>query len=454
MQAASLIVSISLAALLTGCPSKTPEKAPEKQTAAAPIETPKPVPPQTPVTTPQAATPSIGNINQDPADISALAAPPPLKTAPVAPNETVKSLIDKLAKNPKDTQVRIQLASLQDLRGDTSAAEDTLRYALQNGQKTPEIYHALGMIYLRASASGQGDRQALLKGAVEEFKYEVKLNPKSFDGHLNLGRAYTELEMAAPALKAYETALKLDPSVPDVYMGLAFLNNSSERYPYAVKYLDEYIKRSPNKGPGYALLSRMRLNMREYAKAIEAGKLATQTMPESGSSWYILGQAYSYQPAKQDWNAAVDAYQRVIKLVPNWANAYYELGKALEKVGRKEEAVLQYRAAVRFAPTKGRFLYQLGHLLVDLKQTEEGKRIVAESQKYIKLNAEEEIWTTKMATNPKDPENYYQLGLLFIQYQDYPKAKQCLEAVLSVNPKYKDAHAQWTKIAPLAGGSK
>ncbi len=391
---------------------------------------------------------------EDPTKSAYSVADIPLTNQPLLANETISSLQAKLAKAPKDTQLRIQVVRLLDLQGDHGAAEDLLRTALQQGQKQPEIYHALGMLYLRMSASGQGNRQELLKGAVEEFKLELKLNPKSFEGHLNLGRAYTELEQALPSLKEFETALKLNPKAPDVYMGLAFLNNSSERYPYAVKYLDEYIKLSPNKGPGYALLSRMHLNMRQYAKAVEAGKLAVQTMPGSGSSWYILGQAYSYQPTKQDWSAAVDAYQRVVKIVPNWGNAYFELGRALDKLSRKDEAVAQYRSAVHYSPIVGRYQYQLGRALTDVGRTEEGKQVIAASQKYIKLNSEEEIWTTKIATNPKDPENYYQLGLVFMQYPDYSKAKQCLEAVLSANPNYKDARAQWSKIPSLAGTTK
>lgn len=461
LQNTTAVATCLIGILWVGCSSKNAEKPAVKQEATVPALTNTPpinvntTPPTTTATNtiPSVATPD-SMMNQDPSNPAFSVSSPAITTTPIAPNESVKSLQDKLVKNPKDTNLRIQLAALIDMQGDTGFAEDVLRVALQQGQKVPEIYHALGMLYLRSSNSGKGGRQELLKGAVEEFKYELKLDPKSFEGHLNMGRAYTELGNASLALQAYETAVKIKPEVADTYLGLAYLNNSSERYPYGVKYLQEFIKRASQKGPGYVLLSRLYLNMREYSKAIEAGKLATQTMPSSGSSWYILGQAYSYQPTKQDWVSAVDAYQHVIKLIPTWANAYFELGRSLEKLNKREEAVTQYRSAIRYEPIKGRYQYQLGHLLMTMGQVEEGKKIVTESQKFIKLNAQEEIWTTKIATNPKDPENYYQLGLVFIQYGDYSKAKQCLEAVLSANPKYKDARAQWTKIQSLAGTTK
>lgn len=440
----ALLGSALLVGLATGCRPKS--EAPAASTPAPPA----PVTPNTANAAPANANQSTSAL-EDPSKSVYSVGDIPLTKRPPSKTETVESLQVKLAKNPKDVQIRIQIVQLLDLRGDHGAAEDLLNAALQQGLRDPELYHALGMLYLRLSASQQADRQTLLKGAVEEFKLELKANPKSFEGHLNLGRAYMELEQALPSLNEFEAALKLNPNDPDVYLGMAFLNNSSARYPYAVKYLEEYIKRAQNKGPGYALLSRILLNMREYAKAVEAGKQAVQIMPNSASSWYILGQSYFYQPANQDWKAAADAYQHVIKFVPNWANAYFELGKALERLGRKDEAIANYKTAIQYAPFKGKYQFQLGKALTDMGKSDEGKQVTFASQKYIKLNGEEDIWTTKIATNPKEPENYYQLGLVYMQYPDYAKAKQCLEAVLSVNPKYKDARAQWSKIPAVQG---
>src|SRR5437870_4351706 len=63
--------------------------------------------------------------------------------------DETKRLRDPLRQNPADVTARIQLAVTLDNSGEASEAEDVLRAALQRGQKTAEVYHALGMLYLR-----------------------------------------------------------------------------------------------------------------------------------------------------------------------------------------------------------------------------------------------------------------------------------------------------------------
>jgi cytochrome c-type biogenesis protein CcmH/NrfG len=295
-------------------------------------------------------------------------------------------------------------------------------------------------------------RNGIYAGAVESFKYEVRLNPKSFAGHLNLGQAYSYSNKPQEALKAFETARKLDPTVADTYLGLAFLNNTSERYPFAVQYLREYIQRSKQPGPGYAMLSRVYLNQREFDKAVEAGRKAVEAMPDSGSSWYNLGQAYSYRPGDTYLKEAAAAFEKANQLVPNWGGAHFELGRIYERMGRKDEALAQYREATRSAPTIGKFRYQLGRLLIQLGQTEEGRRTVAEAEETLRLNQREEQLVNKIAAFPKESRYLYELGQVYKELGETQKALSSFQAALDLQPnnaQYRAAMQEMRSRLPL-----
>lgn len=393
-------------------------------------------------------------------DQSRLPTPPAHKTAQPAPPsppqsaagtlsptsvEEIARLREQLNRNPQDLSTRLRLAVALDSRGEASEAEDVLRFALQRGQKKPEVYHALGMLYLR---------NRIYHGAVEAFLAEIQLAPKNFRAHLNLAQTYYQLEMPEESLREFEIARKLDPSVPDTYLGLAFLNNTNERYPYAVRYLQDFIQRSPQPGPGYALLSRVYLNMREYDKAVEAGRKATQAMPDSASSWYNLGQAYSYQPGNKNLTEAAAAFERATQLLANYGGAHFELGRVYERMGRTADAIAQYREAVRCFPNQGKYRYQLGRLLKQQGQIEEGQREIERSERLIRLNQREMQLTNKIKASPADPRPHYELGLVYQALGELAKAKAAFEAALQRNPNYAEARARWAEVRQAAASAR
>ena len=74
---------------------------------------------------------------------------------------------------------------------------------------------------------------------------------------------------------------------------------------------------------------------------------------------------------KNDLNKAVQAYQVAIELNPDFYLAYYNLGEALEKIGRLREAVEAYKHAVRLQPQDVWSRLSLGRLLMQLGRVEE-----------------------------------------------------------------------------------
>ncbi len=365
---------------------------------------------------------------------------PPKRTS----SDVIQKLRDKLKQNPGDLKSRIQLAASLDSVGEASEAEDVLRAALQRNQKTPEVFHALGTVYLR---------NAVYSGAADAFLIETKLKPKSFDAHFRLGTAYAYLQKTEEARREFEIAQKLDPTVTEVYIGLAFLNNGQDRFPYAVKYLNEYIKRSPQPGTGYGLLSRVYLNMRSFDKAMEAGKIAVKHMPDNPYIWYNLGQAYLYQPKNTHVKEAVDALQRAVGFSPNWSNANFELGRAFARLGKNADAISAYREAVRTEPSNGRFQYQLGQLLVKSGQVEEGNKILATASRLIRLNHQERNLLDQVTARPRDTKRLFELSRVYTQLGDNARASSILQTIMKIDPQDPRARAELRELRANASAS-
>jgi len=53
---------------------------------------------------------------------------------------------------------------------------------------------------------------------------------------------------------------------------------------------------------------------------------------------------------KGDGAAAISSFRHALQIAPQWAEAHYQLGRALLQAGRREEAMEEFRAAVKYDP--------------------------------------------------------------------------------------------------------
>jgi Flp pilus assembly protein TadD len=143
--------------------------------------------------------------------------------------------------------------------------------------------------------------------AVAPMRRSLKLNPNQAPGWHALGVTYIQLKKNADAVGAISKAIKLNPNQPTYY------NNLAVAYAQMARWQDAYNALNDEK---------------DLAEKLDAPLV-----------WYNLGNGYA---RLEQAAPAVAAYQRAVKLNPNWAQAWTNLGTMLQWGGNVRGAEQAY----------------------------------------------------------------------------------------------------------------
>jgi len=101
-----------------------------------------------------------------------------------------------------------------------------------------------------------------------------------------------------------------------------------------------------------------------FAELESQARLLVDRFPDFGFGWKLLGGALQMQGKD-----AVPAFRKTAELMPNEADAHYNLGVVLSDLGQLDDAVASYRRAVKIKPDFAEAHNNLGYLLQTLGQT-------------------------------------------------------------------------------------
>lgn len=153
----------------------------------------------------------------------------------------------------------------------------------------------------------------------------------------------------------------------------------------------------------------------------EAGEVEIQAralvgeFPLSGEAWSILGAAMQAQG-----KLALPALKRAVALLPGNAEARCNLGVALERMGRLEEAEASYRQAELLAPGSANAKAYLGNTLRRMGRNEEA--IASYSQ--------------ALALDPVHPQANHGLKALYTRVGRMVEAEELCRRTLAIKPDF------------------
>ncbi|HMQ02640.1 MAG TPA: tetratricopeptide repeat protein [Pyrinomonadaceae bacterium] len=304
-----------------------------------------------------------------------------------------------MAIDPNDGETQYFLGLIRYSQNRNAEALTAFRKAIAADAANAEAYYHAGETLTRLNRHSE---------AQADFQKARDLRPAYFEAWLGLGSAHYEQGNWAEAVKAYEQAVKLRNNNAEAYENLAdayrqipnfekaeanyklaalFIERTPDfnkeqaadiysksaymvakqceinrarnmrcRWGDAVTYLEKANQFSgsgldtANLGWAYYNSAREDLSFRDEAAArpkLEKARAALQTAA-SGSNKYSAGPLVNLGRVLADMGddqAAIDAFNRALKLEPDWAFAMNELGSVYRKQNKFKEAAAQFRRA-------------------------------------------------------------------------------------------------------------
>lgn len=129
-------------------------------------------------------------------------------------------------------------ALMLDEQGD-EGAEKYYELAVEHEESVEDALCNLGII-----KSGQKD----FSKAIDYLTRCLKVNPRHFEAHYNLGNVYSDIGNLALAKIHYELSTAIEPTYPNGFYNLGLVLISMENYEEAIDRLHTYMKLMPDSG--------------------------------------------------------------------------------------------------------------------------------------------------------------------------------------------------------------
>ncbi len=144
--------------------------------------------------------------------------------------------------------------------------------------------------------------------------------------------------------------------------------------------------------------------------------------------------AKRYAEAGKDDKAA-ESWTRVTEIEPSFAEAQYNLGVALSKLSRYEDAVVHFEKTIDLNPYFVNGYYAMGNSYLHLNRNKEA---IEQYQKALELN-------------PDDPGVHHNLGVAYSAAGDVQKAIESYEKTLEIDPNYMRAYQNLISVYTREG---
>jgi tetratricopeptide (TPR) repeat protein len=210
-----------------------------------------------------------------------------------------------------------------------------LQKAVDDDVRINEVFYMLGNCYIKQRAP---DKSRASFAAMFGFPAE------SASAYLLNAQFMIRQEFEEMAARELARAVQLDPRLPQVHY----------------------------------LIGMQAIFRNDLDKGIEEMEREIALNPDFAMAYYKLGDAYT---RREDWDRAIPCLERSVWLNPDYSGPYILLGKAYFKKNDLGSAEGMLRRALKLDPANYQAHYMLGQVLVQAGKTEEGRKLLEESQK-------------------------------------------------------------------------
>ena len=218
---------------------------------------------------------------------------------------------------------------------------DALTVARKTIEQYPDDIEGMGVIGACLRASNEIDESLLY------LDKAILLNPNYAEALINRGLIKLTQHDKSGALLDLETAHKLKPHAKQIWDLIVSLNVEFKQFDKAASLLIKMVEADPRNENRFAGLAFCNQSLGDLETAIDNYKKALKIKPDYAEVYVNMGSALM---GRGDLEAALDSYKQAIKIKPNYAEAYNNMGIALESKGDQEAAIDSYKQALKIKP--------------------------------------------------------------------------------------------------------
>ncbi len=182
-------------------------------------------------------------------------------------------------------------------------------------------------------------------------------------------------EAGAEAIAAAKRALELNPSLGDAMASLAIIQVYTGHLHEGIASLRKAIQSNPGHAFAHNILARALISLGRYEEALPMAQKATALDPLSVLHQTTVADVYYYS---REYEKSVLAYRMAIEIDPRLDTAHTDLARALEALGRFDEARAECDEGRRLSGGLLGPSFALAHLEASAGNEAEARRILTE----------------------------------------------------------------------------
>ncbi|MDA3940406.1 MAG: tetratricopeptide repeat protein [Spirochaetia bacterium] len=275
------------------------------------------------------------------------------------------------------------------------------------GAKRSRTLSSLGIAYRNSGNYVSGE---------EAFIESVNLDPSAIKPRLELAKLYSETGKIDKAENIYNEILLLDELNSQAYYGLAELSLLENDIPEAKRFLNEALHINPDYDDIRIKLAAILFEEQEFVNARSHLKWIVSNGNKVETALFQLGRIEYIQ---RDFIAASEYYTLALEYSENTnVEVLNNLGLSWKALGRVEDAGNIFLQAIEIDPFYYSAHYNLGLLYL-------------EAEDY---NNAEKSFNTVLGINPEFPEAWHNLAFVFSQKGLYRASIDTYEEALRIEP--------------------
>jgi len=183
----------------------------------------------------------------------------------------------------------------------------------------------------------------------------------------------------------------------------------------------QMLERFPNSVVLYDIAGASNVGLMHFDAAIVSFKQALKIKPDYAEAYNNMGNALR---DKGDPEAAIVSYEQALKIKPDYTDAHNNMGNALKDRGDPEAAIVSYEQALNIKPDYAEAYYNMG---IALKAKGDLEAAIQSYKQALKIK-------------PDYAEAYFNMGIALQDKGDQETAVVSYKQALKINPDYAEAY--------------